>query len=1241
MSSLRSRCVSTLLALGLACFAGCSAGDFGLGRPTTPTTPMQPVPGATISPASLSFAGLTGTSSAVQNATLTNSGTASLTINSISLSGAGASAFSLANTCPGTLAAGASCTVGVTYSPVTAGPSTATLSVNDNAANSPQTVALSGSATLATPAVSLSVSTLNFAQVVGGTSPVQTATVTNTGNATLNIGGIMLGGANPSVYNQTTTCGATLAPAATCAVSVSFSPTVAGSLPAEADLMDDAANSPQQLFLTGTGMASAVTLSSGSLNFTQPAGASSAPQSITLTNSGTASLTSVAVSVTGANASAFAQGNNCPATLTAGAACTINVTFTPAAANSYAAVLNIMDNATNSPQTASLTGTGTAPAVALSSTSLSFTQNAGTTSSPQAVSLTNSGSAPLTIMSISVTGTNAASFAQTNNCGTTLAAGANCNLAITFSPATAGPYSAAVNIADNANGPQSISLSGTGKAVNNTAPAITLTPAVLSFTALAETTTTPQTVTLTNSGTATLNLTSLTLTGTNAVAYTQTNNCGASVAPLASCTLTFTFTPSIAASFSAALAITSNAPAASLPLNGTGTGLLTINTSVSTDWKISNGAINLDFNPNTGNIFSVHLVGFPDELVDVYTTSAGQPRGLYSGNVGDGAGPVTFGYTQNGNTFIDFWSRIGSSSTNFASEAQHYIITANDTGFHGYYVLDHSATDIAGSLGQQQYIFRVNTSLFDTMYLNDSGLQNLGPVSVQLPTTTVTGSTDPGRQVQNACVDISGLAVPPSWTRKFATKYDFSSYEYLHKAHGLYGTKYGSWAVFPSQENMIGGPSKQDLIFTENIVIVESLSSHYILNIGWTQPQGTAATKLFGPAYFHFNAVSAALPTPAAMFAESQRFVPAFNFLYDNEPLLLSLGHIASSARGTVAPTINNGGSPTTNTAWTTLGDNTTNYQQTTYGRQYFVNNNATGTTPLTGVVPGNYRLSHYVLGQWGEIRADNIAVTANQTTKVPLNFTPENFGPAAPVWTIGTPDRSAHEFLHGHDAAGNDLRNYQGSYNYWADFAANKGTQVFYATAVGSTPQTTDLTQLNYVQWGLFNPGLFAGIYNASDDTTDGYKYIVPAYVGDPSTVKVPPTTIHFTTTAAQQAQGRYATLSVGIASAEASVIATLNGHQLIYHYVNASDAMVRSGLSGFYQWGALQFDTTSLSAPGQDNILTLSVSQNSGVMLDALRLEITPNTADPAVTGWNDYGYAYGSTYKYQNDALPNNGK
>ena len=144
---------------------------------------------------------------------------------------------------------------------------------------------------------------------------------------------------------------------------------------------------------------------------------------------------------------------------------------------------------------------------------------------------------------------------------------------------------------------------------------------------------------------------------------------------------------------------------------------------------------------------------------------------------------------------------------------------------------------------------------------------------------------------------------------------------------------------------------------------------------------------------------------------------------------------------------------------------------------------------------------------------------------------------------------------------------------------------------------------------------------------------------MGNPATAVIPDTTIHFTTTSAQSSQGKYIVLSVGLASANASLTATLNGHALTWHSINAGDSAVRSGLSGYYQWIAYQWDTSDLNAPGADNVLTFDESQPDGSMFDALRMEITNKSADPAVTNWHDYEYLYDSTYTPANDSVPNN--
>ena len=208
-----------------------------------------------------------------------------------------------------------------------------------------------------------------------------------------------------------------------------------------------------------------VSLSPTSLNFaSQAVGATSAFQIITLTNTGNASLTFTSKSVTGTNASDFSQPNNCGWSLAAGGSCTFEIYFTPSATGARTASLTLPDNATGSPQTVSLTGTGTAPVVSLSPTSVTFGNcPVDTGCSSQAVALHNTGSTALSITSITSTGADPADFAENNTCGSSVTAGGTCTIAILFTPSASGTRGAALTIADNASGsPQSASLAGAG-----------------------------------------------------------------------------------------------------------------------------------------------------------------------------------------------------------------------------------------------------------------------------------------------------------------------------------------------------------------------------------------------------------------------------------------------------------------------------------------------------------------------------------------------------------------------------------------------------------------------------------------------------------------------------------------------------------------------------------------------------------------------------------------------------------
>jgi 6-phosphogluconolactonase (cycloisomerase 2 family) len=319
------------------------------------------------------------------------------------------------------------------------------------------------------PAVTIFPSTAApFSATAGTSSATQIFSIVNQGNQLLAINSISIVGTGASIFSQTNTCLATLAPNANCSVSINFSPASTGQYIANLQVADNAPGSPQTLALDGTGIAAtpSVTFSPAALSFPSTTqGASSAALTLTVMNSGTAPLHISSVSLSGPDASDFTFTNKCTAQVAPAANCTISLVFSPIAPGQRTANLMITDDAPASPQTLLLSGTGIAavPAVTFSSTALSFsppTTTQGTSSAAQTLTVMNSGNAPLHISSVSLGGSNPADFSFTGNCTASVAPAANCVISLVFSPIAAGQLTASVVIADDAPGsPQTVSLS--------------------------------------------------------------------------------------------------------------------------------------------------------------------------------------------------------------------------------------------------------------------------------------------------------------------------------------------------------------------------------------------------------------------------------------------------------------------------------------------------------------------------------------------------------------------------------------------------------------------------------------------------------------------------------------------------------------------------------------------------------------------------------------------------------------
>ena len=190
-----------------------------------------------------------GTTSAPLQVTLSNTGSASLSITAIVATGD----FSQSNTCPSTLPINANCAITVVFSPTAASVRTGTITISDNAPTSPQVVNLNGTGT-PSPAISFSPTSLSFeSQTVGTTSAPQAVTVTNTGSAPLTITSIAASGS----FTETNNCTAPLQPTTNCVISVTFTPLTAGSSTGALTLVDNAPGSPQVVLLSGTGVGQA------------------------------------------------------------------------------------------------------------------------------------------------------------------------------------------------------------------------------------------------------------------------------------------------------------------------------------------------------------------------------------------------------------------------------------------------------------------------------------------------------------------------------------------------------------------------------------------------------------------------------------------------------------------------------------------------------------------------------------------------------------------------------------------------------------------------------------------------------------------------------------------------------------------------------------------------------------------------------------------------------------------------
>ncbi len=479
--------------------------------------------------------------------------------------------FPVTNFC-GNAVSAAGCGIQISFVPKNSGLRTGSLTIDFGVTSPAQTVQLTGQGVGANGFASPP--NVQFADQTVQTSSASQSVSIIPFNQTLLINGIWISG-DFSQTNNCTAASTTLFPAAPCSINIVFTPTAAG--PRTGNLIISSNIGTFTIPLSGNGLGlPAASLSPAALVFPgQPLNTPGNPQPITLTNAGNVDVLIQSFGALGENFTIGAL--TCQQVLSPGSSCTFPIIFTATVLGANTGVFEVQTNAGSF--STNLSGTGLAALPSISPQSLSFpNQVLQTPSTAQTVTLSNAGNLSLQIALITVNG----DFTQSNNCGTSLGAGASCTINVVFTPTVIRTRTANLSIVTSA-ATFSVGLSGLGASAIATAA-----PQALAFgSQLVNTTSRARTFTLT-AGVNPLQISSILASGD----FAQTSNCGATLSPATSCSVQVTFSPAATGARSGAITISSNESALVVPLSGNGLTRAANAIYVPVDQATIQGAIN-------------------------------------------------------------------------------------------------------------------------------------------------------------------------------------------------------------------------------------------------------------------------------------------------------------------------------------------------------------------------------------------------------------------------------------------------------------------------------------------------------------------------------------------------------------------------------------------------------------------------------------------------------------------------
>jgi len=491
-----------------------------------------------------------------QGLTLTNTSASAVAIAGFTFS---LPDYSETDDCLGAVPANGSCTVLVGFSAQALGPRDAAMTINFLGGSVSQTLTLAGGVGV-TP-LDVSPASLNFGSALTGTtSPSQGVLLGNGRQGTAQDYTLTIAG--DFVISQNV-CANPMPGFFGCFIQISFAPKTPGPQQGTLTVSYPGITETSVITLNGTGIDTAAVVSlPATFDVGSTPVATAAQRPVTISNIGNAALTISGFSLSGTNASDFSVAPGQCATVAAGATCSIQVGFNPAAPLQKQATLTISDNGLNNPHSLTLTGTGVGPSIGLPAPTFIGQVLLGNFTKDQ-ILISNGGNADLLISSLSVAGPNASDFKADVGLCATMHSASTCLISVTFTPSATGTRNANIIFNDNQVGsPHSFAVSG-----NGLGSAYSVPPA-LDFGSQILLTTHSQVLTVTNSGNLPLEISSVVATGD----FSASQTCF-SVAAGASCTITVAFSPAAVGGRTGTITITDNTSSASRLINLTGNGI--------------------------------------------------------------------------------------------------------------------------------------------------------------------------------------------------------------------------------------------------------------------------------------------------------------------------------------------------------------------------------------------------------------------------------------------------------------------------------------------------------------------------------------------------------------------------------------------------------------------------------------------------------------------------------------------